>query len=598
MRLISRPSVLSLWLLGLIAAASAPTVFAQSFTRILDGPAVNDGGGSRAVVWIDYDFDGDLDLFVSNGPNPGQPAFLYRNDGGPDWTFTKITDLPIVQDAARADGASFADCDNDGDIDAAVATWYGDLNLFYRGDGIGAFSRVLDDPIATIGTHSETCSWGDYDGDHALDLYIANSGNTTADPNLLFHNDGAGSFTQVSIAPITTDARRTRGVNWVDYDNDGDFDMLAVNESNQHENLYRDDGNGVFTAVTGDPLVMTGGNSWTASWADLDDDGDLDVYIGNSGNQNDPLFLNNGDGTFTQITGDPVVTSGGWTACSGWGDYDNDGDLDLFTTNAYGTTQKQNFLFTNQLRETGTLSFVRVTGIPLVTDLGWTYGFAWGDYDRDGDLDIFQARTWNDDENNALYRNDNANGNHWLTFRLVGMLSNRSAIGTRVKVQATLGGEAVTQMRVVEGQSGYCGQNLELHFGLGDAAVASRIEVHWPSGLVDVLTDIPADQHLVLVEGSTTSVESEEGPSHGSLRIAPNPFRDRTEFHFTLDRPAQVRLELFAPNGRRVARLIDESLDAGAHAARFAPEDEDGSGVYFYRLARDREVSSGRLVRK
>jgi enediyne biosynthesis protein E4 len=592
-RVLSTALLCPLLLLGFLQP-----VFAQTFTRITTGPAVTDGGGSRAVVWADYDFDDDLDLYVSNGPDPGEPAFLYSNDGAPDWTFTKVKGQPIVQDPARADGASFGDCDNDGDLDAVVVTWYGDVNLFYRGDGPGAFTRDLDDPIGNIGTYSESCSWGDYDGDHALDLYVANSGNATAVPNLLYHNEGAGSFTQVTIAPVTTDARRTRGVNWVDYDNDGDFDLLAVNESNQHENLYRNDGGGVFSAVAGDPLVSSAGSSWTASWADLDDDGDLDVYVGNSGNQNDLLFKNDGDGTFTPIAGDPVVTSAGWTACSGWGDYDNDGDLDLFTSNAFGTTAKQNFLFTNRLRETGTLSFVRVLGVPLVTDLGWTYGFAWGDYDRDGDLDIFQARTFNDDEDNALYRNDNANGNHWLTCRLVGMVSNRSAIGARVKVEANLNGNAVTQTRVVEGQSGYCGQNLELHFGLADAAVISQIVVEWPSGLVDVLTGVTADQHLVLVEGSTTSVEPGDLDPRGTLQIIPNPFREETELVFSLERAADVRLDLFDPSGRRIARLIDQSLAAGSHATRFAPSDESGSGIFFYRLSRDQEVSSGRLVRR
>ncbi|MCA9726459.1 MAG: CRTAC1 family protein, partial [Candidatus Eisenbacteria bacterium] len=569
------------------------------FTRITTGPAVTDGGGSRAVVWVDYDLDGDLDLYVSNGPDPGEPAFLYRNDGAPDWTFTKITDQPIVQDAARADGASFADCDNDGDLDAVIVTWYNDLTLFYRGDGAGGFTKDVTDPVGNTRGFSESCSWGDYDNDGALDLYLANSGNAAAEANRLFHNDGSGNFTQVFLPPATSDARRTRGVTWVDYDNDGDFDLFACNEATQNENLYRNDG-GSFTAITGDPIVSSAGNSWTGSWADIDDDGDLDVYVGNWSGQNDLLFLNDGDGTFTPVTGDPVVTSGGWTACSGWGDYDNDGDLDLFTTNAFGGGPKQNFLFTNLLRETGTLAFTRVLSIPLVTDTGWCYGFAWGDYDRDGDLDLFQARTLNDAEDNALYRNDEANGNHWMTFRLAGVVSNRAAIGARVKVEAVVGPgpETVTQMRVVEGQAGYCGQNLELHFGLGAAEVATRVIVEWPSGVIDVYSDLTADQHRVLVEGEATTSAPASPGDQGALQIVPHPFRDHAELSFSLDREARVRLEVFDPNGRRLSRLVDGTLPAGRHATALEVAESEPAGVYFYRLVRDGAVSAGPLVRR
>ena len=606
---------------ALVALLPAAT-HAQSFTRITDGPHVNDLGASRSVNWIDYDADGDLDLFVTNGHEDGEPAFLYRNDGAPNWTFTKVTDDPIVQDLAKADGASFGDVDNDGDLDAMIVTWYGDLNLFYLGDGAGGFVKNTTEPQANIGTYSETCSWGDYDGDGWLDLYVANSGQSGLVPNLLYHNDGAGSFTQVDVPNVTTDPRTTRGVNWVDYDGDGDQDLFVVNESNQLQNLYRNEGDGTFTPVTGDPIVSTAGSSWTASWADIDNDGDLDAYVGNWGNQNDFLFLNDGDGTFTRNTTDILVTSGGFEACSGWGDYDNDGDLDLFTTNSYGGAAKTNRLFTNQLRETGTLSFVRAEDIPLVTDLGYTYGFAWGDYDRDGDLDIFQARTFGESENNALYRNDESNGNHWLTLQLVGTESNHSGIGAEVRAVANLGDGVVTQVRVVEGQSGYCGQNLELHFGLGTATTVDELWIDWPSGTVDRFTAVSVDQHLVLTEGQTaSSVEPGSGgdsdtgsdsdsdsgdlwnDSHHPWGIdqavaRPNPFDFATDLSFSLHEESWVTLDVFDLAGRLVSRLANEPLARGLHSRRFLPPSESAAGVYFYRYVRSGHVSGGKLLYK
>jgi len=384
-------------------------------------------------------------------------------------------------------------------------------------------------------------------GDHLLDLYVANSGNATAETNHLFHNDGGG----------------------------------------------------VFTPVVGDPLVSSGGSSWTGSWGDIDNDGDLDVYVGNSGGQNDLLFTNDGDGTFTKILTDPVVTSGGWTACSGWGDYDKDGDLDLFTTNAFGGGANVNFLFTNMLRESGILSFVKATGIPLVTDTGWSYGFAWGDYDQDGDLDIFQARTFNDTENNALYRNDEANGARWLTCQLVGVESNRAALGAKVRVRGDLGGDDVRQMRVVEGQAGYCGQNLELHFGMGVATTADSVIVEWPSGQIDVLTNVPTNQRLVLVEGGgTTGVGDPTDGLRGVLQIAPNPFRDRTVLQLSLAQPGDVRLDVFDAGGRFVARLLDGHHSAGRVSVEFEPSARQGAGVFLYQLTQGDRFLTGKVVRQ
>ncbi len=213
---------------------------AQTFTKVTTGALVNDGGGSRAVVWVDYDQDHDLDLFVTNGPRAGQRAFLYRNDGAPNFTFTKITDSPLVGDNARADGSSWGDYDNDGDIDAYVATWYGDRNLFYENNGAGLFTKITSSAIVGDNDFTETCSWGDYDNDGWLDLYVSNSGDansTGPQRNFLYHNNGNKTFTKITTGAIATDAFYSRGVNWVDYDDDDDIDMFVANEENQANNL-------------------------------------------------------------------------------------------------------------------------------------------------------------------------------------------------------------------------------------------------------------------------------------------------------------------------------------------------------------------------
>jgi enediyne biosynthesis protein E4 len=495
-----------------VAFPAAHPAGAQVFTRITDGPQVNDGGASRSVNWVDVNGDGFLDLFVSNGLEGGENNALYISNG-PDsnFTFRRVTGDPIVMDGMPSDGSSWGDVDNDGDPDAFVVNWYNMNNMFSLNQGDGSFVSVTTGAPVTDGGYSETCTWGDYDNDGRIDLYVTNSGSPSlgAKTNFLYHNDGGGSFTRITAGVIVTDARYSRGATWVDYDNDGDMDMYVANERNQVNNLYRnllhETGSANFTRVTTGAPVTDAASSWSASWGDIDNDGDLDLFVANGwpAGQNDNLYLNNGDSTFTKVTSGPVVTDAAFSATGGWGDYDNDGDLDLFVTTAYSGTVTPNLLYRNMLRETDTLSFEKITTGDVVTDLGNAYGFSWGDYDRDGDLDLYLAKTTNEAENNAMYRNDTPAGNHWLEVRCAGVTSNRSGIGTRVFAVTGNGVNRVRQLRVVEGQSGYCGQNLELHFGLGTAAVLETLLVVWPSGTVDLFTGVAADRFLTLTEGES-----------------------------------------------------------------------------------------------
>lgn len=489
----------------------AASTSAQTFTRILDGPQVNDSTASRSVNWVDVDGDGDLDLFVSNGLEGGQDNALYINNGADsNYTFTQVTGDPIVEDSMPSDGSSWGDVDNDGDMDAFVVNWYNLNNLFYLNNGNGTFAQVTTGTIVNDGGYSETCSWGDYNNDGYIDLYVTNSGSPTlgAKVNFLYKNNGNGTFTKITTGEIVTDARYSRGANWVDYDNDGDQDMFVTNERNQANNLYKnmlkETGTATFTKITTGSIVTDLTSSWSGSWGDYDNDGDLDVFVTNGwpSGQNDYLYDNNGDGTFTRVITGPEVTDAAYSACGGWGDYDNDGDLDLFVTTAYAPSATKNMLYQNNLIETGTATFTKIITGDVVNDLGYTYGFAWGDYDQDGDLDIFAAKTFDEAENNAQYRNDNSNGYHWLEVRCVGDSSNRSGIGAKVWVKAVVNGNSIWQLRVIEGQSGYCGQSLLLHYGLGTATQVDSVRVEWPSGIENLYGPVGVDQVLTLVETS------------------------------------------------------------------------------------------------
>jgi len=160
-------------LLACLVAIGALSSSGQTFTRITEGSLVNDGGASRSVNWVDVNNDGYCDLFVSNGLEAGEDNFLYINNG-PDsnFTFQKVSGDPIVESRSRSDGSSWADIDNDGDIDAFVVNWYNDDNLMYWNNGNGTFEQELGDISVNDAGYSETCCWGDIDNDGDVDLYV------------------------------------------------------------------------------------------------------------------------------------------------------------------------------------------------------------------------------------------------------------------------------------------------------------------------------------------------------------------------------------------------------------------------------------------
>ncbi len=512
-------SIATLAILLLAAAVESPS---QSFTRITTGPPVTETGAWRSVNWVDYDRDGDLDLFVTRGLAGGQNNVLFRNEGGPGFSFTRMSGLVISQDGLSSDGSTWADYDNDGYPDAFVANWYNQNNLLYHNDGNGAFTRILSGPAVNDGGYSETASWGDYNNDGLVDVYVANSGGNRL--NFLYKNAGAGAFVKITTGRQSTDAGTSRGVNWVDYDDDGDLDLFVTNEGNENEFLYRnmllESGVDTFQRVLTGPLVNAGGSSWSGSWADYDNDGDQDVFVTNNTNQPGALFVNGGGGVFTADTATPLATDLGYGASAHWGDFDNDADQDLIVTHAYSGGATVNFMYKNLLTETDTARLERVLTGPVVTDAGFIYGASWGDYDGDGDLDLFTARTRNESQVNAFYSNDGTL-NHWLTLDLRGTASNAAAIGAKVRARAVLNGTPVWQLRVVEGQSGYCGQNLQLHFGLLDAVSVDSLVIEWPSGNVETFTGVAADRHLVVVENDSTPV-TPVSPGNGYLNDAPD----------------------------------------------------------------------------
>lgn len=489
---------------------------AQNFTRVTTGPFVNSPGDSRSVNWIDVNNDGLPDCQITNGPSGGQNNALYINTG--NGNFTALVNDTIVRDNTPSDGATWADANNDGNSDAFVANWYNVNNLMYMGSGTGTFTQVsTGDPVNNAG-YSETAAWGDYDTDGFVDLYVTNSAGNKR--NFLYHNNGNGTFTRILTGAEVTDTYESRCVNWTDLDNDGDLDIFVTNESGQNENIYRNDGGGTFVSVTSGILVNDGGRTMSSSWADYDNDGDLDVFLANDLG-NDALFRNDGNFVFTKMVNDTVSNSGGNSFSSAWSDVDNDGDLDLYVTNSFwANTKLVNFFFLNN----GNGTFTRNSSSAVVADSAWSYGCAFADYDNDGfeDLAVATVRFNNVDEPDLLYHN-NGNSNNWITITLQGTMTNRAAIGTKIRLRAIINGNPVWQMREISAQHGYCSQNdWRAHFGLGNATTVDTVIVEWLGTNPQIFTGLAINQFITINEGSGISGLS-DNKAAPAFRIDPNP---------------------------------------------------------------------------
>jgi hypothetical protein len=355
-------------------------------------------------------------------------------------------------------------------------------------------------PIASDPTgRSVSAAWGDFDADGYLDLFVANGALVENNVDALYRNLGQGRFTNIAVASGIRDALQSTQGTWADVDGDGRLDLFVTHNAGQGNFIYRNLGGGAFRAIPNGNVLNERLNSVGAAWGDYDNDGDLDLFVVNSTldgalHQN-AFYRNNGGGMFEKITtGDIVNDFGAFRSCA-WVDYDNDGYLDLFVTN----DGSNNRLYHNN----GDGTFQSVTEGAVVNDIANSAGCSWGDYDNDGFLDLFVANggiTW--PQQNFLYHNDR-NSNHWIKVRCVGTLSNRSAIGAIVRARALIDGTVRWQMRQISGGDGWLGQNsLDVSIGFGTATNIDLLRIEWPSRVVQEFQNVAVDQTLVVEEPS------------------------------------------------------------------------------------------------
>ncbi len=584
MNILEKP-ILSFLFIAVLCLSTRGQVF------ILDSSLVSLNGDSRSANWVDLDNDGDLDIFITNGPSGGQNNEVYLNDG--NGSFTLLTNDPLVNDNASSDGASWADTDGQVGLEGFIANWHNQKNLYYRDtNGTGRINIINADPTNNF-SYSETGAWGDVDRDGFVDLIVTNS--AVNKRNDYFRNNGDGTFQRITNSPIYQAFTTSRGVNWVDVDNDGDQDVYITNENNEFNELYINDTSS-FVKNTTASIAQFSGTSMSSCWGDYDNDGDLDVFISNF-NQDNRLYRNDGNLQFTWIR-DSVLEEGGYSFSANWGDVDNDGDLDLIVGNAFSPSAAlRSFFYLNN----GNGTFTKNTTDTLTQVLGWTFGNALGDYDRDGDLDLLNANCFSANESNRLFTNQSSQQSspkNWIVFKCTGIQSNLSAIGARLTLIYYEGGKRIIQTREISSQSSYCGQNmLAVHFGLDTISSIDSLKIRWPNGLQEYYTGLQVNAYHTLTEGSGLTSINELIKQNESLNTVASIYPNPTNKKFTIelrDKSNDIDLDvrLLDVSGKELTILGNMS----SSIQEFTLPESLNQGIYYVVIKNGAHQYSGKLI--
>ncbi|WDI31831.1 CRTAC1 family protein [Hyphococcus flavus] len=486
---------------------SEATVVRGSFSEVAMPPLTTDRASTGGVSFADIDSDGDPDIIVTNGynvqleePAPQENKF-YENRGG---TFVAMALPGLSEIEGFGSGSAWADYDNDGDLDGFLANQRDQRNYFVkqRGGEEVSFVSMETQPLTTDGGWSYSVAAADADNDGFLDVYVSNGGLSHTGVNYLYRNENGERFVKIEDQVPAMQDQPTGGASWADYDNDGDQDLFVANRSPNNPELnrlalYRNDGDFNFTRVDADAFAEDPTLPMSVALGDVDNDGDLDVYVGNLSGLANKLYLNRGDGAFEASDAGAATREPGFTYAVSFGDLDNDGDLDIVSAN-WGASSH---IYLND----GSGNFSRLAPEAYSASLHHSASVAIADTDLDGDLDILIGNWPNRPgaglEENVLIENNFASGD-WLKVSLEGTASNRSGVGARLELRYQQDGAEKLQIREVATHSGWRSQSdLVQHFGLGKGAEAVELTVRWPSGTVQTMPVAEWNSTLAIVEG-------------------------------------------------------------------------------------------------
>lgn len=433
--------------------------------------------------WADYNNDGFEDLFIATKDVSANNE-LYRNNG--NGTFTKITNHPLVNEKTNTVAAVWADINNDGRKDVLLVNATQHKSKLFLNNGNGNFSELKNSGIDPDPQYFHGAAFADFDNDGFVDLIMTNFFPTRF--HQLYRNKGDNTFSPVTNTPVTLESERAMAPILADYNNDGLVDIFIPNGNNRPNSLFKNLGNFQFEKMKDKAIEADAKNSVGAAWGDFNNDGFVDLLVTNASGQNNDLYQNRGDGTFEKMENSIVTQDGGDSHGAAWFDVNNDGFLDIFITNDKGSS----YLYINN----GQGGFTKKLGEIISGKLGNSYGMAIGDYNKDGQLDM--AISTHTDGNTRFFCH-NGNLNKWIGFQLQGENSNKQALGARVAIKSN----GKWQYRQNLPLSGFGSQSTHyIHFGIGAGETVDSVQVIWPSGTKQIVSKFGTNQYnMVLEEG-------------------------------------------------------------------------------------------------
>lgn len=565
------------------------SAYGIEFTNVTDIAGVPGTGVGNGVAFVDYNSDGFLDIYVSADPND----ILYKNNG--DGTFVDVTAKVGISFIGDGVGVAFGDYDNDGDLDLYVAVNDGQ-DMFFQNEGGKTFRNITNNVRINNPGRARSASFVDFNKDGFLDIYVVNENSA----NILYKNVNGRFFEDVAQLAGVAHQGPGRCNVWGDYDNDGDMDLYITNKGDFNI-LYRND-RGSFKDVTKEAGVEGAGNSTGTAFFDYNNDGWLDIYVGDS--TKTFLYRNNGNGTFINVAEKAgISTKIGSGSTPAFGDFDNDGYSDLYIAvwngNAIIYRNNGNGTFTDMTVEWGIDAFGN----------GWSA--VTGDYDNDGDLDIYASYTT---RLNILYQN-NGNNNNWIQIKTIGELSNRDGIGTRVELH--IGN--ILQIREVTAGNAYGSQDSPiLEFGLANYSSIDLAEIRWQSGLVTKLSNVKAKQLIVVKENFWAvnepydnldkKIDKDNKLKNEKITLLqnyPNPFNPETWIPYYLSMQSDIEINIYNSLGLKIRTLklgnkMPGNYVSKSKAAYWDGKDDNGEivpvGIYFYQLRAGKLIETRKMV--
>lgn len=526
-------------------------------------------GRNYGMAIADYNNDGWDDIFAIRQQEPCQ---LYQNNG--DGTFTEVSAVAGVDYVGTANGAAWADIDNDGWLDLMVANRDED-NLLFHSNQDGTFTNIAESAGVLEGGKVRATLFVDYDMDGLVDIYLAR----LSLENILYRNNGDLTFTEVTAEAGVGDDQLSMAAIFFDYDNDGDPDLYLTHDGFQPNILYKNLGDGTFQDASFVSQSNVASFGMGVDFGDVNNDGLLDLYITNLGDNF--LLVNNGNtGVFGPGFDEIAMEAGVNDPGMGWGttflDCDNDGLQDIYTANDSYFSPLPNLLY----RNIGNDTFQIVSDGNALASMEPSYGMACTDFNDDGRVDIYLANFLGD-LGNQFFQNDIENENAWVKIKATGTMSNRSAIGAKVTLET--GGTIHTDE--IAGGSGFATQNsLTLHFGLAQAEIIDKLTIRWPNGLVEEYEALNVNTTYSFTEGggfTTNSVEVK--PEFIQLSASPNPFDGALNLRFHLPKAGEITLSVLNQNGSLVDVLTAGPFAKGENVLQWENEHLP-AGLYLLRL--------------